>query len=446
MRTMIRSLIPALALAAAVPALPVTANAGIAIGLSVNFAPPELPVYEQPPIPAPGYIWVPGYWSWDGGDYYWVPGTWALAPVVGYLWTPGYWGWGGGAYLWHAGYWGPHVGFYGGINYGFGYTGVGYEGGYWRGHEFCYNRAVNNVSNVNVTNVYNRTVINNVTINRTSFNGGAHGVMARPSHAELYAARERHVGPSGLQREHESFARSDTELRASVNGGRPPIAATPRPAAFHARGVVAAREPGAPQTVGNRAQYRNDRPSQSAQASAPQNRADRPSQVPQVSEPQNRADRPSQVPQVNAPQFRADRPAQAPQVNAPQFRADRPAQAPQVNAPQNRAIRPAQAPQVNAPQYRADRPSQAPQVNAPQNRAIRPAQAPHVSAPQYHAERQPQASQRSVPQYRGNPGPQPAAARPVSVPPPASRAQPHTDVRAYQPAGHAGNTHENHAH
>ena len=85
-----------------------------------------------------------------------MPGTWSFAPVAGYLWTPGYWGWGNGAYLWHAGYWGPHVGFYGGINYGFGYGGVGYQGGYWRGNEFYYNRAVNNVRNVNITNVYNR--------------------------------------------------------------------------------------------------------------------------------------------------------------------------------------------------------------------------------------------------------------------------------------------------
>ena len=36
---------------------------------------------------------------------------------------------GGGAFFWHEGYWGPHVGFYGGINYGFGYWGHGYEGG-----------------------------------------------------------------------------------------------------------------------------------------------------------------------------------------------------------------------------------------------------------------------------------------------------------------------------
>ena len=118
-------------------------------GVSVSFGPPAIPVYEQPICPGDGYIWTPGYWAWDGSDYYWVPGTWVLAPEVGFFWTPGYWGWGGSAFFFHEGYWGPHVGFYGGINYGFGYFGHGYEGGRWDGGHFFYNRSVNNV-NVNV--------------------------------------------------------------------------------------------------------------------------------------------------------------------------------------------------------------------------------------------------------------------------------------------------------
>src|ERR1700756_3073681 len=59
--------------------------------------PPLLPEYEQPPIPAPGYIWTPGYWAYGADDYYWVPGTWVQPPAVGLLWTPGYWGWFNGA-------------------------------------------------------------------------------------------------------------------------------------------------------------------------------------------------------------------------------------------------------------------------------------------------------------------------------------------------------------
>jgi hypothetical protein len=48
-----------------------------------------LPVYDQPPIPEPGYIWTPGYWAWDDDSgYYWVPGTWVLPPEPALLWTP----------------------------------------------------------------------------------------------------------------------------------------------------------------------------------------------------------------------------------------------------------------------------------------------------------------------------------------------------------------------
>src|SRR5580698_3375504 len=141
------------------------------VSISVGFGPPAIPVYEQPICPGDGYIWTPGYWAYDdGGDgYYWVPGTWVLAPEPGYLWTPGYWGWGGSAFLWHGGYWGPHVGFYGGINYGFGYFGVGFEGGYWNHGSFMYNRAVMNVGGVHV-NVYEHpvTVVHN-NFEHTSF-------------------------------------------------------------------------------------------------------------------------------------------------------------------------------------------------------------------------------------------------------------------------------------
>ena len=126
-------------------------------------APPPLPDYDQPPCPEDGYLWTPGYWAWGGGGYYWVPGTWVQPPRVGVLWTPGYWGFVGGVYAFHAGYWGPHVGFYGGVNYGFGYVGVGFVGGRWAGNSFAYNRTVNNVNVTNVHNTYNETVVNNVT-------------------------------------------------------------------------------------------------------------------------------------------------------------------------------------------------------------------------------------------------------------------------------------------
>lgn len=227
-------------LAAAVFAAPIAAMAGVFV--SVNIAPPPLPVYAQPAIPGPGYLWTPGYWRWSDDGYFWVPGTWALAPFAGALWTPGYWGWGGGYYAFHAGYWGPHIGFYGGINYGFGYTGVGFAGGYWRGGFFNYNRNVTNIGNsANIRNVYNKTVVNNTTINnRTSFNGGTGGVFARPSPAEQLASRDVHTPPTAMQQQHIQAASRDIALRAAVNHGSPAIAATPTPGAFSARGVVRA--------------------------------------------------------------------------------------------------------------------------------------------------------------------------------------------------------------
>ena len=216
-----------------------------AIGIAVSFAPPPLPVYEQPLCPGDGYLWTPGYWAWgdDFDDYYWVPGTWVLAPEVGFFWTPGYWGWGNGGFLWYDGYWGPQIGFYGGINYGFGYFGVGFVGGRWDGGHFFYNRAVSNVNITDIHNVYNTTV-NVTTVNHVSYNGGEGGVTARPTPEEEAAAHERHVGPVAAQTQHAQQAHSDPQQRASTNHGKPAVAATPRPGDFKDRGAVAAREAG----------------------------------------------------------------------------------------------------------------------------------------------------------------------------------------------------------
>jgi hypothetical protein len=218
------------------------------IGISITIAPPALPVYEQPPVPAEGYIWTPGYWAYgeEEGDYYWVPGTWVMAPEVGFLWTPGYWGWDNDRYVFNDGYWGPHVGFYGGINYGYGYTGEGYEGGRWDNGRFAYNRSVNNVNVTNISNTYNTTVINNTTVNRVSYNGGNGGISARPNAQQEAVAHERHIAPVAVQTQHAQAARANPEQRASVNHGKPAIAATPKPGAFSDRAAVPAKQAGAP--------------------------------------------------------------------------------------------------------------------------------------------------------------------------------------------------------
>ncbi|HZD76911.1 MAG TPA: hypothetical protein VE218_07900, partial [Acidobacteriaceae bacterium] len=203
-------------------------------GIAASQPPPELPVYEQPPCPGPGYIWNPGYWGWGGnGGYYWVPGVWVLAPYTGALWTPGWWGFLGGAYRWHSGYWGSHVGFYGGVPYGYGYTGSGYHGGYWNQDRFMYNRSVNNINTTNITNVYNTTVINRNGNNRVSYNGGRGGLNVRPTQSEFNAMREQHLRPLPTQIAHRTQAQQNRQQYATVNRGRPAIAVAARPLPAH---------------------------------------------------------------------------------------------------------------------------------------------------------------------------------------------------------------------
>jgi hypothetical protein len=218
-------------LALAVALVPASSFGGVFI--SVNFAPPVLPVYVQPPCPEPGYIWTPGYWAYDEDGYYWVPGTWVPAPYEGALWTPPYWGWNDGLYVFHPGYWGLHVGYYGGVNYGFGYMGVGFVGGMWRGHDFIYNTAVVRVDDRYVRNVYvDRDVVRRYTIEndrRISFSGGRDGIRHDPLPEERIADRDRHVQETRFQQSHENAARSDRSYYARNNGGHPSNVVMQRP-------------------------------------------------------------------------------------------------------------------------------------------------------------------------------------------------------------------------
>lgn len=228
-------------------AMPATSSARVSVGVFVNFGPPPLPVYAQPPCPAPGYIWTPGYWAWSPAyGYYWVPGTWVAAPFVGALWTPGYWDFDDGGYRWHPGYWGTVVGFYGGINYGFGYTGYGYVGGYWRHGSFYYNRSVNRLRGREFRHVYYRREHDHFRERRVSYHGGPGGISARPTRAQFEAARHRRFGPVRQQERQARFARENPRQRARVNHGRPEIAATPRPGDFRGHGIVRTTRAGAP--------------------------------------------------------------------------------------------------------------------------------------------------------------------------------------------------------
>ena len=52
--------------------LPATAQP---YGVSISVAPPA-PRVERMPAPRRGYVWVPGYWNWNGHRHTWVAGNW----------------------------------------------------------------------------------------------------------------------------------------------------------------------------------------------------------------------------------------------------------------------------------------------------------------------------------------------------------------------------------
>jgi hypothetical protein len=365
--------------------LPASSFAGVFI--SVGFAPPVLPIYDQPPCPDEGLMWMPGYWAYGPEGYYWVPGAWVPAPYDGALWTPPYWGWEGGLYMFHPGYWGPHVGYYGGVNYGFGYMGVGFVGGMWRGHDFVYNTAVMHVNERVIHTTYvDRTIVQRNTIvndRHIAYNGGPGGINHPPGQNERLAEHDQHMQPTSFQQQHMQAAQTDRNSYARNNGGRPQqvVTARPLPAEHAAPPQLGQRNPGTNNSNPGNPGFNNNAP-----RTNPGNSEVRPV-------PQNREPRQPQPQPVPAPQYRTEPQARpAPQSQpAPQFHTQpqsRPAPPPQP-APQSRP----------APQFHTEpqRSQPQPQVHsAPEQR----------SAPPPHAEQQ----ARPAPQMHSAPPPQPRPA------------------------------------
>ncbi len=84
----------------------------------VATAPSSAVVATVPTVPAPptttdaagvspgsSYVWVQGYYNWDGSQYHWVPGSWVQVPNPGAAWVPAHWQPTNGGYVWVAGTW-----------------------------------------------------------------------------------------------------------------------------------------------------------------------------------------------------------------------------------------------------------------------------------------------------------------------------------------------------
>jgi hypothetical protein len=371
--------------------------------------PPPLPEYEQPEAPEPNYLWTPGYWGWASAGYYWVPGVWCAPPYYGALWTPGYWGFYNSRYLFHRGFWGLHIGFYGGINYGYGYTGFGYHGGYWNGNNFYYNRAVNRINVGRITHVYNRTVI--VNNNRVAFNGGRGGLAVRPRPAEVTAMRGPRTPPMSNQIRNQRDAAQNRQQFYSQNKGRPAMVAAARP--IGADKGIQRPNPGAqvrPNQPGNRPGQPEVRPEQ------PSNRPGQPNTRP--GEPNNRPQ--VQPARPGQPGARPGQPENRP--GQPQTRPGQPENRPHQpgNRPEQPQTRPAQ-PQVRPqPQERPTPQSRPEQI---QTRPVQPQPRPMPQQPR------PQQMQRPAPEARPMPQARPQQARPAPRPQAQSRPAPRAEGR-----------------
>jgi hypothetical protein len=367
-----------LVLVALLSLVPASSYAGVFI--SVGFAPPVLPVYVQPECPEPGLMWSPGYWAYGDDGYYWVPGAWVPAPYEGALWTPPYWGFEGGAYLFHPGYWGRHVGYYGGVNYGFGYMGVGFVGGEWHGHDFAYNTAVVQVNRTVIRNTYvNETIVHNTTIvnnNHVAYSGGPGGIRHDPTNEERVAMRESHAAPTPIQQQHIQAARMDHANYFKANNGHPQNVAVTRPLAPDHRPATV----GAAGNAGGRSNYNPQANGVHGNSTAvPAGRVEgRPAP------PAHQDARPAYQPQAHPGPAPAQRPEAQPRYQQPSQAHPAPEYRP---APQ---ARPAPQPRYEQPQARP-----APQ---PHNEQARPA--PQRPEPQSHPAPQPRQESHPAPESR----------------------------------------------
>jgi hypothetical protein len=103
-RLMIRNTAIVTALAAALSACVVYPARVAYVGPTVAVAPPAPVVETYGVAPAPGYVWIGGYWNWVGGRHVWIRGHWA-APRPGYYWEPHRWVRGPDGWHLHEGHW-----------------------------------------------------------------------------------------------------------------------------------------------------------------------------------------------------------------------------------------------------------------------------------------------------------------------------------------------------
>ncbi|MEO8432791.1 MAG: YXWGXW repeat-containing protein [Acidobacteriota bacterium] len=76
-----------------------------AVGVYASIAPPAVRTEYVGAAPGPDYLWVRGYWRWDGAAYGWVPGHFDRRPRERARWVDGRWKHTRQGWLWIDGHW-----------------------------------------------------------------------------------------------------------------------------------------------------------------------------------------------------------------------------------------------------------------------------------------------------------------------------------------------------
>ncbi len=107
---------------AAVQTTPTTA-VGVPVGMApsavaqqapttvyVNTPPPQPIAEAQPPSPGPNFVWISGFWSWNGTQHVWTAGRWEQPPAATQAWQPPAWEREAQGYRFRPGRWGARTG------------------------------------------------------------------------------------------------------------------------------------------------------------------------------------------------------------------------------------------------------------------------------------------------------------------------------------------------
>jgi len=79
---------------------------GLTAAQVVVQATPPIPIVEHPASPpGPGYVWLGGYYRWNGVRYVWVPGHYATPPRPDVQWVPAHWVTRNGGWVFVEGHW-----------------------------------------------------------------------------------------------------------------------------------------------------------------------------------------------------------------------------------------------------------------------------------------------------------------------------------------------------